>query len=32
MAIFMGAPELRRVMLPITGLLLAVGAIVAVLL
>jgi uncharacterized membrane protein (DUF4010 family) len=31
MAVFMGAPELRRVMLPITGLLLVVGVIVAVL-
>jgi uncharacterized membrane protein (DUF4010 family) len=31
MAVFMGAPELRRVMLPITCVLLAAGAVVAVL-
>ena len=32
MAVFMGASELRRVMLPITGLLLAAGALVALVL
>jgi uncharacterized membrane protein (DUF4010 family) len=32
MAVFMGAPALRKVMLPITGVLLALGAVVVVLL
>jgi uncharacterized membrane protein (DUF4010 family) len=32
MAIFMGAPALRRVMLPMTGVLLAAGALVTLLL